>query len=518
MVQKNSIRVVFDNGHMDYSGGGEHVRMLIELFSEVANVFVTQMPEFYRANAFASTSVAANLHLYDGSFVPDLYILIDYHGYRKPIGKVNAQVCFYAIPKNVSGYDFALCLNDFVADSVIANWPHVIPYIIEPFFDSAAYRCDVKQKKLINIGNFFEEADGHSKNQHILLDWFINSDLPKQGWQFEFIGFVVNQAYFDRLLHEYGNYSAVKLSPNATKEHLLDALAQAKFMVHGMGVGRVKAEQTEHFGLVIVQALLSGVRPIVHASGGAQFIPGVQVYESLDQIQTYILTDTTNADSSLAHGRSFRCQTSLDQTKAFVDIVCTRLKKVELSGLINVNFGSGIERIDGYLNIDKQYACQPDIVHDLETIPWPLEDGSVQCARFNRSLEFMCPDPDTFFQFMKELYRVCAHGATIYISAPHFRSDDFVNDPAHVRPITQKILSLFSKANNITWQQSGDPSRLLALDLGVDFELFQTKVVPSARYGHLLATGEITEQEYMIALDEKYNVAKEMQYLLRACK
>lgn len=51
---------------------------------------------------------------------------------------------------------------------------------------------------------------------------------------------------------------------------------------------------------------------------------------------------------------------------------------------------------------------------------------------------------ESFFHFMRELYRVCKHGATVKVSLPWPRHDLFLNDPTHCRPILPATLIMFS--------------------------------------------------------------------------
>ena len=46
-----------------------------------------------------------------------------------------------------------------------------------------------------------------------------------------------------------------------------------------------------------------------------------------------------------------------------------------------LNLGSGDKKIDGFLNVDKFDTFKPDIVHDLETFPYPFNDNEIDEIR-----------------------------------------------------------------------------------------------------------------------------------------
>jgi hypothetical protein len=113
---------------------------------------------------------------------------------------------------------------------------------------------------------------------------------------------------------------------------------------------------------------------------------------------------------------------------------------------IELNLGSGNHPLHGYVNDDR--FGTPDVLHDLETFPWPWETSSVDEIVLNHVLEHLGETTEKFFGVMKELYRVAAPAATIHVVVPQPNHDDFQADPTHVRRITPRGLELFSRKKN----------------------------------------------------------------------
>ncbi|HLO64329.1 MAG TPA: hypothetical protein VK165_15330, partial [Azonexus sp.] len=98
---------------------------------------------------------------------------------------------------------------------------------------------------------------------------------------------------------------------------------------------------------------------------------------------------------------------------------------------LKLNLGCGRRKREGFVNVDSQAGCQPDLVLDLEKTPWPWPDDSVDEIDLIHVLEHLGQAPEVYLGVMKELWRVCCDGARIRIMVPHPRSDDFLNDPTH---------------------------------------------------------------------------------------
>ena len=187
-----------------------------------------------------------------------------------------------------------------------------------------------------------------------------------------------------------------------------------------------------------------------------------------------------------------------------------------MSEKIKLNLGSGNNKQEGFINVDK--FGEPDVLFDLETFPWPWETSSVSIVRLVHVLEHLGRETEIYFGIIQELYRICEDKATIFIAVPHPRHDHFIGDPTHVRPITPHNMSLFSKRLNRRWQKDRSSNTPLAMYLDVDLEIDRTVYIPDKRWKKKLDAGEITSDEYFEAVKTNNNVCKEIRIYMSVHK
>jgi SAM-dependent methyltransferase len=181
---------------------------------------------------------------------------------------------------------------------------------------------------------------------------------------------------------------------------------------------------------------------------------------------------------------------------------------------MKLNLGCGQNKADGYLNVDKYAACEPDRVVDLEAFPWPFPDASVDEILLTHVLEHLGRETETFFGIMRELHRVLKPGGKVQIRVPHPRSEGFLGDPTHVRPISPTILTLFSKRLNREWKQKGWPNTPLGLYLDIDFEIVATSLTLTPRWLQQLQSGALTVDQVNAAIEMHHNVVDEIQIVI----
>lgn len=92
-----------------------------------------------------------------------------------------------------------------------------------------------------------------------------------------------------------------------------------------------------------------------------------------------------------------------------------------------LNLGAGERHRPDAVNVDLVDSTGPDVVHDLNRLPWPFPDD-----RFREVLAFdVIEHLDDVIRTMEEIHRVCEDGAIVRITVPHFSCSNAFTDPTH---------------------------------------------------------------------------------------
>ena len=269
------MRVVFDTTHNGSVGGGENYGMRFAMaLDQLCDLYVVRNwhPDFIKNNGFGK-----EFKTYNGLFEPDMYIHCSHFVCNPMLGRRNYSVSFFPkrqlAPGEIEGV-VAIC--DYSAVWVRNYWGRTSA-VIEPCVDTNLFSSSPKELKIVSIGHFFEESDGHSKNQHVLADAF---SLSEEGYELVLIGNSNqgDESYLDKVKRS-GRGKRVRVEINKDHAFIKAELASASHLWHANGYGRSDPAQTEHFGIIALEAIASGVVPIVHNSGGCRDIVGVTTWE-----------------------------------------------------------------------------------------------------------------------------------------------------------------------------------------------------------------------------------------------
>ncbi|SUX30221.1 class I SAM-dependent methyltransferase [Chromobacterium vaccinii] len=186
--------------------------------------------------------------------------------------------------------------------------------------------------------------------------------------------------------------------------------------------------------------------------------------------------------------------------------------------MLKLNLGCGHDKRPGFVNVDSQAACQPDQVVDLEQFPWPWADDSVDEIVMSHVLEHLGASTDIYLGIIKELYRVCVPNARVAITVPHPRSDNYLADPTHVRPITAMGLQMFNQELNRQNIAEGGSSTPLGVYLNVDWALESSDVKILEPWASRFNSGQLTEDDITLAVQNFYNVIGDCTFVMRIRK
>lgn len=92
-----------------------------------------------------------------------------------------------------------------------------------------------------------------------------------------------------------------------------------------------------------------------------------------------------------------------------------------------LDIGCGAAKTPGAIGLDISSDTDADIVHDLDTFPYPIEDASFDQILLQDVIEHV-REPIRVFE---ELHRIARPGARIQLRTPHFSSVLAYGDPTH---------------------------------------------------------------------------------------
>lgn len=128
---------------------------------------------------------------------------------------------------------------------------------------------------------------------------------------------------------------------------------------------------------------------------------------------------------------------------------------------INLDLGCGENKQKGFIGMDKRNLPTVDIVHDLEVIPYPLNDESVNNIVASHIIEHL--KPWLTIDIFNEWWRILKVGGRIAFSAPYGVNEYFVQDPTHCNPINQSTFQYFDPSYPLYNVYKPKPFKILNL-------------------------------------------------------
>src|SRR3989304_5425818 len=132
-----------------------------------------------------------------------------------------------------------------------------------------------------------------------------------------------------------------------------------------------------------------------------------------------------------------------------------KVKKLLLTKkFVNIDLGGGATSNKNFINVDIEPGLGVDVVHDLETYPWPFPSGCANLLVASHIVEHINPVKGGFIKWMDEAWRVLKPGGQLMISTPYGGSMGYWQDPSHV-----------NGCNEVTWYYFDPLQRIDTQDL-----------------------------------------------------
>jgi len=116
----------------------------------------------------------------------------------------------------------------------------------------------------------------------------------------------------------------------------------------------------------------------------------------------------------------------------------SREKRLGLNG--NAQWGE-------LVTLDVDMTCKPDVVHDLNYLPYPFADAEFDEVHLYEVLEHVGTQGDWrfFFRQFAEFHRILKDGGRVYITVPSMTSPWLWGDPGHTRALPEGAFYFLSQ-------------------------------------------------------------------------
>lgn len=304
---------LFTTTHKDRTGGGElYAHQFAKSLDSITDLryFTGNTgplhPEFGKFHGKRHRFVATAL-----MHPADIFVACSHFQIPAPIGKNrNVVLTFFPNPDHkelVKGYDTVVTCSTFSAYWVQKYWKKKAQ-VLWPYIDADDYSFGNEKDDLqiCNVGRFFREPHGHSKKQHILIEAFARLVEKEPDANLILAGSVLSPSdsqYLDfckTRARDLGVEGRVTFRPNIDFAGIRELYGRSRFFWHANGYGSETPYETEHFGIVIAEAMASGCTPIVFRDGGFRDFPA-RSWGDIDEL----VEETLKGPASNAEMRAY---------------------------------------------------------------------------------------------------------------------------------------------------------------------------------------------------------------------
>ena len=108
--------------------------------------------------------------------------------------------------------------------------------------------------------------------------------------------------------------------------------------------------------------------------------------------------------------------------------------------MLRLNVGSGTDKRSDFINMDYNSLYNPEVIHNMDSIPWPFEDNTFDEILIQHVIEHT-HNP---LLWVQEMWRISKPGAKIVIKCPHWSTHWAYGDLTHFSQFSSRSFSHFN--------------------------------------------------------------------------
>ena len=129
-----------------------------------------------------------------------------------------------------------------------------------------------------------------------------------------------------------------------------------------------------------------------------------------------------------------------DHRQAFAD---------RYAGAKVLDLGCGKKKTVGAVGVDSMNFPGVDVVHNLNSFPYPFSEGSFDAVILNHVIEHL----DSVVDTVKEIHRVLKKGGEVWLVTPHFTDCHSWIDPTHKSHLSIGSFSVFCRPESELFEE-----------------------------------------------------------------